>query len=259
VRGVYLRRLTLHLSHSHQGPKAQAAPTQETTLKLEHVEATQPKRTMLLTVHEFMKLSGNDWSHGFSTRVGKRAGKLYREVMGRAPRKRRLKIAGRNATCAFPQGILEQAFAQVQDEIVAMADKLGIDDWVQEPHRWPSEGLRARAEDAADVLQAKCPGLTRASALQLARFARGRKPAQSNSKRTLSTYENLRLDLLDDIADAVKAEFGSDLTNDELGVLVRRHLRLNPDRARTLAELEVLSRGEAAIQPDKPLLRFPPR
>jgi hypothetical protein len=228
-------------------------------LKLEHVEATQPKRTMLLTVHEFMKLSGNDWSHGFSTRVGKRAGKLYREVMGRAPRKRRLKIAGRNATCAFPQGILEQAFAQVQDEIVAMADKLGIDDWVQEPHRWPSEGLRARAEDAADVLQAKCPGLTRASALQLARFARGRKPAQSNSKRTLSTYENLRLDLLDDIADAVKAEFGSDLTNDELGVLVRRHLRLNPDRARTLAELEVLSRGEAAIQPDKPLLRFPPR
>jgi uncharacterized protein YdhG (YjbR/CyaY superfamily) len=212
---------------------------------LDTIEATQPKRTMLLTIGEFRRLKGEAWSHRFSTRVGKRAGKLYREVMRRAPRKRRSKLDGRNATAAIPHGIFEQAFEQVSAEIVAMAEKLGVQDWVETPSTWPGEGLRSKADEAADKLQAEFPGITRQDAITIHRATRDRKPrvfGTGKGRGDGDNHFNLFCALESDLRDAVKAEYGDDLTYEELELLVRMRLRKDPELAATLANLDALWR-----------------
>jgi hypothetical protein len=219
-------------------------------LDIQDIEVTQPKRTMLLTVYEFMRLSGDDWSLGFRTRVGKRAGKLYRAVMGRAPRKRRLKTAGRNATCAFPHGILEQAFAQVSAEIVEMAEKLGVQGWTEQPTCWPGDTLRSRTETAVERMQADFPGITRADAVAIHRATRDRKPGTGpyyGKRPGHNTAADLLRELRRGLEDAVKAEFGDDLTDDELELLVRMRLRKDPELAASMAKLDILAKTHQPI------------
>jgi hypothetical protein len=212
------------------------------TITMDDIRANQPKRTTLLTVQEFMQLGREAWSHKFSTRVGKRAGKLYREAMGRAPRKRRSKVAGRNATGTYSFQILEEAVAQVQAEIVAMAEKLGIQDWVETPSTWPGEGLRSKAEDAADKLQAEFPGLTRQDAITIHRATRDRKPRFCGTgTREHNTPADLYNQIRYGIEEDVKAEYGADLTHEELELLVRMRLRKDPELSATMARLEVLA------------------
>jgi hypothetical protein len=209
------------------------------------IEASQPKRTMMLTVHEFKAWKGEEWSQAFTTRVGIAANKLYRSL-GKKPRKRRLKIAGRNATNAYPHGILEQAFAQVQADVVAIAEKFpNIKDWIEQPACWPGERLRTKADDAADKLIAEFPGLTRAAALAIHREERDtRRPRVygTGGPRETNSPANMLNQMRAGLADAVRAEYGADLARDDVDVLVRDAMRNDPELAATMARLEMLAR-----------------
>jgi hypothetical protein len=143
----------------------------------------QPKRSTMLTTRQFMKMKGDNWSHRFSVLVGLRASKLHREILGKPPRFRRVKTDWRNKTAVFHHGILEQAFAQVQDEIVALAEKDGPEAWTllapREPRAERAPSLAQNAERASRTsravkeIQAEFPGMTLAEAALIHRARSG--------------------------------------------------------------------------------------
>lgn len=63
-----------------------------------------------MTLREFGRLSGESWDQPFRAKLGKAASKLYREIYGKEPPKRRSSMAFRNKVGRYPCGILEQAY-----------------------------------------------------------------------------------------------------------------------------------------------------
>ena len=96
--------------------------------------AAQSERTFLLTVHQFMRLTDQWWSQRFKVRMGKRASKLHKEILGTAPKLVRVSTDWRNKVGLFPRGILEQAFRQVQQEILDEAGENGLNAERAEPY-----------------------------------------------------------------------------------------------------------------------------
>jgi hypothetical protein len=89
-----------------------------------------------MTQKEFRRLRGELWDASFSSTLGKRAVKLYKEIYGKAPRLRRSRTADRNHVNLFPCGILEQVYEQLKNEGVPLVKP---DSWVD--HQL-SKGLR---------------------------------------------------------------------------------------------------------------------
>ena len=69
-----------------------------------------------MVVREFRQLRGEIWDASFSARLGKAASKLYREIYGESPNRRRSKRAHRNFVTRFPCGIIEQAYRQLIEQ-----------------------------------------------------------------------------------------------------------------------------------------------
>ena len=69
-----------------------------------------------MVVREFRQLRGEIWDASFSARLGKAASKLYREIYGESPNRRRSKRAHRNVVTRFPCGIIEQAYRQLIEQ-----------------------------------------------------------------------------------------------------------------------------------------------
>lgn len=88
--------------------------------------AAQSERTFPLTVHQFMRLADEWWSQRFKVRMGKRASKLHKEILGKPPKMVRVNTDWRNKVGVFPRGILEQAFGQVMQEILDEAGEVGL-------------------------------------------------------------------------------------------------------------------------------------
>jgi hypothetical protein len=72
-----------------------------------------------LTIREFERLGGQQWSHGFRIQMGLLASKLYVELYKKQPGKKRTHIAWRNAVNRYPCGILEQAYRQLKGQAEA--------------------------------------------------------------------------------------------------------------------------------------------
>ena len=88
--------------------------------------SAQSERTFPLTVHQFMRLADEWWSQRFKVRMGKRASKLHKEILGKPPKMVRVNTDWRNKVGVFPRGILEQAFGQVMQEILDEAGEVGL-------------------------------------------------------------------------------------------------------------------------------------
>ena len=73
-----------------------------------------------MVVREFRQLRGEIWDASFSAKLGKAAGKLYREMYGESPNRRRSKRAHRNFVTTFPCGIIEQAYRQLREQGVPL-------------------------------------------------------------------------------------------------------------------------------------------
>ena len=73
-----------------------------------------------MVVREFRLLRGEIWDFSFSSRLGKAASKLYREIYGKSPNRRRSKPAHRNFVTRFPCGIIEQAYRQLIEQGVPL-------------------------------------------------------------------------------------------------------------------------------------------
>ena len=73
-----------------------------------------------MVVHEFRQLRGEIWDASFSAKLGKAASKLYREMYGESPNRRRSKRAHRNFVTTFPCGIIEQAYRQLREQGVPL-------------------------------------------------------------------------------------------------------------------------------------------
>src|SRR5262245_15897865 len=71
-------------------------------------------RRFPMTLREFGKLTGEDWDQSFRARLGKAATKLYREIYGKEPGKRRSRMSWRNKVGRYPCGILEQAYRELK-------------------------------------------------------------------------------------------------------------------------------------------------
>jgi hypothetical protein len=69
-----------------------------------------------MVVREFRLLRGEIWDASFSSRLGKAASKLYREIYGESPNRRRSKRAHRNFVTRFPCGVIEQAYRQLREQ-----------------------------------------------------------------------------------------------------------------------------------------------
>jgi hypothetical protein len=69
-----------------------------------------------MVVREFRLLRGEIWDFSFSSRLGKAASKLYREIYGKSPNRRWSKPAHRNFVTRFPCGIIEQAYRQLIEQ-----------------------------------------------------------------------------------------------------------------------------------------------
>jgi hypothetical protein len=69
-----------------------------------------------MTLREFGRLGGANWSPSFRSKLGKAASKLYREIYGKAPPRRRARRDWRNIVAKYPCGILEQAYRQLTAE-----------------------------------------------------------------------------------------------------------------------------------------------
>ena len=73
-----------------------------------------------MVVREFRQLRGEIWDASFSAKLGKAASKLYREMYGESPNRRRSKRAHRNFVTTFPCGIIEQAYRQLREQGVPL-------------------------------------------------------------------------------------------------------------------------------------------
>jgi len=73
-----------------------------------------------MVVREFRLLRGEIWDFSFSSRLGKAASKLYREIYGKSPNRRRSKPAHRNFVTRFPCGVIEQAYRQLIEQGVPL-------------------------------------------------------------------------------------------------------------------------------------------
>jgi hypothetical protein len=69
-----------------------------------------------MTLREFGRLGGTKWNPSFSSKLGKAASKLYREIYGKDPPQRRASRDWRNKVGKYPCGILEQAYRQLTAE-----------------------------------------------------------------------------------------------------------------------------------------------
>jgi hypothetical protein len=73
-------------------------------------------RRHTLTLREFGRLGGEKWGPSFSSKLGKAASKLYREIYGKEPPTGRSDRDWRNKVAKYPCGILEQAYRQLTAE-----------------------------------------------------------------------------------------------------------------------------------------------
>lgn len=73
-----------------------------------------------MVVREFRLLRGEIWDFSFSSRLGKAASKLYREIYGKSPNRRRSRPAHRNFVTRFPCGIIGQAYRQLREQGVPL-------------------------------------------------------------------------------------------------------------------------------------------
>jgi hypothetical protein len=72
-----------------------------------------------MSIREFERLGGQQWSHGFRVQMGLLASKLYVEVYNKQPGKKRTRMAWGNAVNCYPCGILEQAYRQLKVQVEA--------------------------------------------------------------------------------------------------------------------------------------------
>ena len=84
---------------------------------------------------EFRRLRGELWDQSFSSRLGKLATKLYRELYGKKPPLQRSRTTMRNHVHLYPCGILEQAYAQLRAQAVTLV----------QPHSELERRLKARS------------------------------------------------------------------------------------------------------------------
>ncbi len=76
-------------------------------------------RAYHLTIGEFHKLGGEQWSQAFLVRLGIRARRLYLELYAKPPkqvRQSRIRPDWRNKVGKYPCGILEQALRDLKAE-----------------------------------------------------------------------------------------------------------------------------------------------
>jgi hypothetical protein len=116
-RKIHLRQCpSRDLEHGkdRRGPKGPSALWLTKTLR------TRTCRRYPMVVREFRQLRGEIWDASFSARLGKAASKLYREIYGESPNRRRSKVAHRNFVTRFPCGIIEQAYRQLIEQGVPL-------------------------------------------------------------------------------------------------------------------------------------------
>jgi hypothetical protein len=82
-----------------------------------------------MTLREFGRLTGENWDQSFRARLGKAASKLYREIYGKEPSKKRSRRDWRNMVGKYPCGILEQAYRQLREQgaLVKKESALGVE------------------------------------------------------------------------------------------------------------------------------------
>jgi hypothetical protein len=81
----------------------------------------QKCKAYFLSVREFAHLNGERWTQGFRSRLGLRAGKLYRDLYGKTAKLKRDHSTARNMVRKFPCGMLELALRQLKTEEAAAA------------------------------------------------------------------------------------------------------------------------------------------
>jgi hypothetical protein len=90
-------------------------------------QATYP-----MNVHQFFRLTGGWWDHGFKIMVGIRAGRIFKTVMGEPAPRSRSKVGHRNEQQLIPRAIWEEAFIETKAYIIANGGNL--DDYRKEPY-----------------------------------------------------------------------------------------------------------------------------
>ncbi len=80
-----------------------------------------------MTQMEFRRLRGELWDASFSSKFGKSAVKLYKDIYGKPPRLKRSRTAKRNPVNLFPCGILEQVYERLKEEGIPLIKE---DSWV---------------------------------------------------------------------------------------------------------------------------------
>ena len=73
-----------------------------------------------MVIREYRLLRGETWDASFSSKLGKAASKLFREIYGKSPDQRRSKRAHRNFVTSYPCGIIEQAYRQLREQGVPL-------------------------------------------------------------------------------------------------------------------------------------------
>src|SRR5215469_13088392 len=73
-----------------------------------------------MVIREYRLLRGETWDASFSSKLGKAASKLFREIYGKSPNQRRSKRAHRNFVTSYPCGIIEQAYRQLREQGVPL-------------------------------------------------------------------------------------------------------------------------------------------
>ena len=73
-----------------------------------------------MVIREYRLLRGETWDASFSSKLGKTASKLFREIYGKSPNQRRSKHAHRNFVTSYPCGIIEQAYRQLREQGVPL-------------------------------------------------------------------------------------------------------------------------------------------
>jgi hypothetical protein len=100
-------------------------------------------RSYQMPVREFCRLTGEELDHSFHIKLGLVAGKLYREIYGKDPPKRRFSMAYRNKICSYPCGILEQAYRQLRSDNASHTNATDVT-----AHQLMSDGHSRRAQTA---------------------------------------------------------------------------------------------------------------
>ena len=73
-----------------------------------------------MVIREYRLLRGEMWDASFSSKLGKAASKLFREIYGKSPNQRRSKRAHRNFVTSYPCGIIEQAYRRLREQGVPL-------------------------------------------------------------------------------------------------------------------------------------------